>query len=736
MSSTSEHRRHTAGAEALERRRLLSAVATPAVAEMRAYPAHSIVGRAGPAGTGVVVASPAFNAGSNGPTGFAPADVRGAYGLDAVTFDGVTGDGSGQTIAVVVAYDDPAFVSSSDASGFAASDLHQFDAQFGIPDPPAFTKVNQTGSQTGLPGTDPTGGWEDETALDVEWAHAAAPAAKILLVECNSDGLDDLIDGGVNYARQQPGVSVVSMSFAAPEAASETSYDMVLTTPAGHAGVTFVAAAGDSGTPAEYPAASPTVVGVGGTTATLDGNLYGGETGLSNGGGGASQYEPKPLYQFGLPQSTTNRLTPDVAFEANHDTNGNDVYDSYNGGAADPWYSVGGTSIAAPIWAGIIAMADQGRARLGLGSMDGASQTLPRLYLLDQSDFHDVTTGNNGSPAGVGYDLVTGRGTPIANLLVPDLAGGASIAGYAYSDANGNATRDPGEPGLGDVTVYLDVYHTGVGEGIDAEFQTLPTGRWDIADLPGGTYRVTSVPLPGYAVTTPAYYTVTVSYGSAATGKDVAEQRGTGTVSGHVFEDLNLSRTFTSGDPTYGGGFVYLDTNDDGTYDAGDTRATVDSSGYYEFAGLPEAATYHVRQDIPAGFSRTTLGYGDAADVTLDSSTYTLDIGYVPNAASLSGTVFADANGNGTQDAGEAGIAGTTVYLDLNSDGTYTPGVDVPVTTDANGRWTITGLAPRNYIVNEVLPGGYRRVGSAAGTVVTVGVAATVTGANFADQAT
>ncbi len=512
MNGTLPHRRRAA-VESLEARQLLSTTAVAATATaapvMRARPAHE--------GT---TASPAFAAGSNGPIGYSPDQVRSAYGINDVSFAGTAGDGTGQTIAIVVAYDDPDFVSTG-AAGFATSDLHEFDQQFGIADPPSFTKVDQNGSATSLPGTDPTGGWEDETALDVEWAHATAPAASIVLVECYSDGLSDLIQGGVQYARNRAGVSVVSMSFAAPEAASETTYDPYLTTPAGHQGVTFLAAAGDDGAPAEYPAASPNVVGVGGTTVAIYGTSYSGETGLGNGGGGVSAYEPKPIYQFGLTQSATRRETPDVSFEADHDANGNDVYDSYNGGAADPWYSVGGTSFAVPVWAGLIAQADQGRARLGYGTMDGSAQTLPRLYYLNPTDFHDVTTGNNGNAAGTGYDLVTGRGTPVANKLVPDLAGGGVAQRHRLRRRQRRRqVRGAGEAGL-----------AGVGRlpGPVRPFGTPPGGidplvtsdrrrrqRSRFGELPGGTYRLASVGLHQLRLksTAAVRHTVAIGYGS------------------------------------------------------------------------------------------------------------------------------------------------------------------------------------------------------------------------------
>src|SRR5580700_2834757 len=161
-------------------------------------------------------------AGNASPVGFTPAQIKSAYGIDSVMFGSIVGDGTGQTIAIINAYDNPYMVDSDDPN-FDTSDLHMFDEQFGLPDPPSFTKVDQTGG-TDYPGTDPS--WANESSMDVEWIHAIAPEASILLVEANSAGLDDLIgstganeqSGAVEYARTVPGVSVISMSFAASEA--------------------------------------------------------------------------------------------------------------------------------------------------------------------------------------------------------------------------------------------------------------------------------------------------------------------------------------------------------------------------------------------------------------------------------------------------------------------------------------------------------------------------------------
>ncbi len=364
--------------------------------------------------------------GSGSPSGYTPQQIRTAYGVDGISFGSITGDGAGQTIAIVDAYDDPGLVDSS-ASNFSTSDLAEFDQAFGLPDPPSFTKLNEYGSTTGLPGTDPagpgsaSGNWEYEEAMDVEWAHAIAPAANILLVEANSNSVDDLYSA-ISTAANLAGVSVVSLSWGSPEFSGESSWDSYFETPSGHQGVTFVAASGDRGSPGIYPASSPNVVAAGGTTLTLGSNgSYEGETAWSGSGGGVSSYESEPAYQDGV-QSTGYRTIPDVAFVADRST-GVAVYDSYDNTGGGPWNEMGGTSLAAPSWAALIAIADQGRVALGGTTLDGVTQTLPALYSLPSTDFHDITTGSNGGyNAGPGYDEVTGLGSPVANLLVPNLA--------------------------------------------------------------------------------------------------------------------------------------------------------------------------------------------------------------------------------------------------------------------------------------------------------------------------
>jgi hypothetical protein len=359
---------------------------------------------------------------SPSPSGYTPAQIRQAYGFNQIQLSGgITGDGAGQTVAIVDAYDDPNI----------QSDLNAFSQEFGLPTTSSgqftFTKVNETGGSTPPAGST---SWAVEISLDVEWVHAIAPRANILLVEA-SDNSDASIYTAIDYAANQPGVSVVSMSFGESESQGELGLDSNFETPAGHAPVSFVASAGDQGAPPEYPSASPNVLAVGGTTLNLDSSGdYLSESAWSGGGGGISAYEPQPAYQKGIvTQSGTQRTTPDVAYDANPGT-GFPVYDSYTYGLIRPWQQVGGTSAGAPQWSALIAIADEGRALPGEQPLDGPSQLLPMIYGLPSADLHDITTGstegNPPEPAGPGYDLATGLGSPFANLVVPALIGTTS----------------------------------------------------------------------------------------------------------------------------------------------------------------------------------------------------------------------------------------------------------------------------------------------------------------------
>jgi len=212
------------------------------------------------------------------------------------------------------------------------------------------------------------------------------------------------------------------MSWGAGEFRSETSYDSYFTTPAGHAGVTFVAATGDDGSSGTWPSVASNVLAVGGTTLTVSSSgSYVGETAWSGSGGGVSLYEALPSYQRSIGISARGRVTPDVSYDANPST-GYLVYDSLGYGG---WLVVGGTSAGAPQWAPLSPSPIKHARQNGLGTLSQTNSTIYAIYAAKSTqDFHDVLSGSNrGYRAGQGYDAVTGLGSPIVNSLVNDLAG-------------------------------------------------------------------------------------------------------------------------------------------------------------------------------------------------------------------------------------------------------------------------------------------------------------------------
>jgi len=332
-----------------------------------------------------------------------PMQLRLAYGADAINFGAngqvIKGDGSGQTIAIVGAYH----------NSYLASELQLFDAKYHLLNP-TINQINLGSGQTNL-------GWAEEQALDIEWAHAIAPGATIDVVEAASDFTNDMM-AAVDVARHLPGVSVVSMSWGGGEFANEMSYDPIFTTPTGHIGVTFVAASGDNGSffGAEFPAASPNVVSVGGTTLKV--NAHGttlSETAWNWSGGGNSNFEPEPSYQASI-QHSGYRSTPDVSMEATPYPGVSVVVINPKSGIKR-WEILGGTSLSAQLFGGLVAIVNQGRILAGNRSLDGPSQTLPALYSAPLSSSYDTIIGTNGYNAAKGYDLATGLGAPRASLL-------------------------------------------------------------------------------------------------------------------------------------------------------------------------------------------------------------------------------------------------------------------------------------------------------------------------------
>lgn len=292
--------------------------------------------------------------------------------------------GGSKAIAIVDAYHDAT----------ALSDLQMFSTQFGLPAPNL-----QVIFASGTPPTN--SGWNLEEALDTEWAHAMAPNATIYLVEAMSNSLSDLFTA-VSKASSlvvAAGGGQVSMSWGTSEFSSETNYDLYFAANK----VVYFASAGDSAG-VIWPSASPNVVSAGGTansrvaSGASAGNFEG-QVAWQSTGGGPSAYEKPPSYQSGL--GFSNRVTPDVSAVADPNT---PVYVLWNNG----WYLVGGTSIAAPVWAGIVNLA---------GSF-ALSSKVEQGVIAGGSGVTDIKSGDCGPhesywvSTGGGYDLCTGLGTP------------------------------------------------------------------------------------------------------------------------------------------------------------------------------------------------------------------------------------------------------------------------------------------------------------------------------------
>ena len=289
-------------------------------------------------------------------SGYTPAQLTSAYGLNAITFTSssgapVKGDGTGETIALIEMYSDPNL----------QSDLETFDAQYGLP-VPALTVVNQAGSQT-------DGSWAIEQSLDVEWAHAIAPGANLLVVEAAPAGsqtqeLQNLLSavergaehGGRRGRLDELGVQRDAQRVVVSTQISPRRRDIQASRSSPRAEMT-----GPSNIHRHPQKSSPSA----GPRLNLSGaGTYGSESGWVDSGGGYSQYEPEPSYQESV-QQTGMRSTPDVAFDADPNT-GVEVYSTPPGSSQGSWQEVGGTSLGAPAWAGIIAIVDQGRAFAGV----------------------------------------------------------------------------------------------------------------------------------------------------------------------------------------------------------------------------------------------------------------------------------------------------------------------------------------------------------------------------------
>ncbi len=390
-------------------------------------------------------------AGTGAVTTYSVAQVRAAYGFGALPAVGAKPSGvqaaqlgAGQTVYVVGAKHNPN----------VAAELASFNQKFGLPACAAKVLPVTTGlplaaaspavgcelwvaystASGGISAVAPAydAGWATEIALDVQWVHAIAPLARIVLVEAPDASVNSLL-GAIRLANSM-GPGVVSMSFGAQEGAWTASVDSAFAA----AGMTYLAATGDSGAGVNWPSVSSNVIAVGGTTLTYSGSGSRSEVSWSGTGGGTSGFVAVPAYQKSSVPGTgslVRRTVADVAMNADPAT-GQYVAVMQPGSSAVQWISAGGTSLAAPMWAGLVAVANAGRQQTALPLMAGGHALLygqiGAVASNYASSFADIRLGSHGvcstCSAGPGYDQLTGLGTPNASTLVNLLAGVAAPA--------------------------------------------------------------------------------------------------------------------------------------------------------------------------------------------------------------------------------------------------------------------------------------------------------------------
>jgi hypothetical protein len=495
-----------------------------------------------------------------------PSDVQQAYHLPS--------GGQAQTVAIVDAY----------GNSSAESDLAQFRSYYALPQCTSadgcFTKVDQTGGTHYPPDN---ASWGLETSLDLDAVSAACPKCHILLVQATDNDMDSL-GAAVNTAVRL-GAKYVSNSYGLlGESSVESSYDHYYD----HAGVAVVAATGDSGNITNYPASSPNVTAVGGTTLNRDASVARGwtETAWSNGGSGCSPYEGRPDYQNGIATNCpNNKAIADISADADPNT-GLGIFDSLGYGG---WLQVGGTSLSAPLVTAMYALA---------GSPMPGTYPVTYPYQTASSNLFDITGGSNGScgnvlcNAGPGWDGPTGLGSPngVAGLAlgphgdivgqVSDATTGQPLAGATISTADGyTATTDKQGrydlnilTGSHDLTARMFAYESKTTTGVEvapdqtttADFSLVPSPEvtlsgvvtdgtshgWPLyakITLPGTSLQpVYTSPFTGrYAIQVPADATYTVHVEAQYPGyQPVDEQAAVG--ASNTVEDAALAVNLTA----------------------------------------------------------------------------------------------------------------------------------------------------------------------------------------------
>ncbi|MFE8949841.1 putative Ig domain-containing protein [Streptomyces sp. NPDC007856] len=556
------------------------------------------------------------------PSGLSPANLHSAYNLP-------TAAGSGMTVGIVDAYNDPN----------AESDLATYRSTYGLSSCTkangCFKQVSQTGSTTSLPTNDT--GWAGEEMLDIDMVSAVCPNCSIILVEANSASMADL--GAAENEAVALGAKFVSNSWGGSESSSQTSDD---TSYFKHPGVAITVSSGDSAYGAEYPATSQYVTAVGGTALTTASNSRGWSesvwhTNSTEGtGSGCSAYDPKPSWQTDT--GCAKRMEADVSAVADPAT-GVAVYDTYGGTG---WAVYGGTSASSPIIASVYALA----------GTPGASDYPAKYPYSHTSNLYDVTSGNNGScspsyfcTAGTGYDGPTGWGTPNGTAAFTSGSTGGNTVTVTNPGSQSTTTGSS-------VSLQIKATDSG-GASLTYSASGLPTGL-SINSSTGlisgtastaGTYQVTVTAKDSTGASGSTSFTWTVgSGGGGCTSSQLLANPG--------FESGNTGWSATSG----------VITNDTGeAAHGGSYYAWLDGYGSSHTDTLSQSVT------IPAGCKATLTFYLhiDTAETTTSTQYDKLTV----TAGSTTLATYSNLNHNSgyaqkTFDL--SSLAGQTVTLKFN----------------------------------------------------------------------
>ncbi len=516
--------------------------------------------------------------------GYGPSTLQSAYLLPSST------NGSGQTVAVVDAFNDPN----------AAADLATYRSDWGLPacGTGCFSVVNQNGATSPLPASAGTSGWDVEESLDVDMVSAICPLCHIILVETNSASTASL-GAGVNAAVSL-GAKYVSNSYGGPESTSDSSSD---TSFYNHPGVAVTASAGDDGFGVEYPAASPDVVAVGGTSLSSASNsrgftetVWGSSAGGEGTGSGCSVDSTKPTWQTDT--GCAKRTNNDVSADADPNT-GVAVYDTFSEGG---FLEVGGTSASSPMIAAVYALA--GTPTAG---------TNPASYLYAHTgNFFDVTSGADGScspaylcTAEVGYDGPTGLGTP------------NGIAAFSQGTVTGN-TVTVTNPGAQSTTtgsaVSLQIHATDSATG-----QTL---TYSATGLPTGlSISSTTGLITGTAGTAGTFSTVVTATDTTGAHGSAAFTWTVGTVSGCTSSQL-------LGNPGFETGSAAPWTSTAGVINPNGAGETSHSGTWYAWLdgyGTTHTDTLSQTVTIPAACTHSTVSFWLHIDTSETTTTTAFD---------------------------------------------------------------------------------------------------------------